>query len=104
MPAIHLIDKSLANNSTTIPPPRADVIPIQRGNMIQEGTRIGDGEEYRRFAFVDDGVSPRAVLGTPGYRFWNTGDEHNETGQSEEDPENKTKMMTTRTTKHRTAD
>jgi len=103
MPAIHLIDKSLANNSTTIPPPRADVIPIQRGKLIQEGTRIGDGEEYRRFAFVEDGVSPRAVLGTPGYRFWNTGDEHNEIGHIEEDPENRTKMMTKRMTKLETA-
>src|SRR5213594_4360503 len=103
MPAIHLVDKSLANNSTTIPPPRADVIPIHRGKLIQEGTRIGDGEEYRRFAFVEDGVSPRAVLGTPGYRFWNTGDEHNEIGHIEEDPENRTKMMTKRMTKLETA-
>src|SRR5213594_2461250 len=103
MPAIHLVDKSLANNSTTIPPPRADVIPIQRGKLIQEGTRIGDGEEYRRFAFVEDGISPRAALGTPGYRFWNTGDEHNEIGHIEEDPENRTKMMTKRMTKLETA-
>src|SRR2546426_1377821 len=103
MPAIHLIDKSLANNSTTIPPPKADLIPIQRGKLIQEGTRNGDGEEYRRFAFVDDGISPRAVLGMPGYRFWNTGDEHNEIGHIEEDPENRTKMMTKRMTKLETA-
>src|SRR2546428_5861518 len=103
MPSIHLIDKSLANNSTTIPPPKADLIPIQRGKLSQEGTRDGDGEEYRRFAFVDDGVSPRAVLGTPGYRFWNTGDEHNEIGHIEEDPENRTRMMTKRMTKLETA-
>src|SRR5881397_827490 len=103
MPAIHLIDKSLANNSTTISPPKADMIPIQRGKLIQEGTPIGDGEEYRRFAFVEDGVSPRAALGTPGYRFWNTGDEHNEMGHIEEDPENRTKMMTKRMTKLETA-
>src|SRR2546428_4673930 len=103
MPRIHLIDKSLANNSTTIPPPKADMIPIQRGKLIQEGTRNGDGEEYRRFAFVEDGISPRAVLGTPGYRFWNTADEHNEIGHIEEDPENRTRMMTKRMTKLETA-
>src|SRR5438445_1218289 len=103
MPAIHLIDKSLDNNSTTIHPPNDDMIPIQRGKIIQEGCRNGDGEEYRRFAFVDDGISPRAVLGTPGYRFWNTGDEHNEIGHIEEDPENRTKMMTKRMTKLETA-
>src|SRR2546428_158828 len=64
MPAIHLIDKGLANCSMTIPPPKADLIPIERGKLIQSnGNSPGDGEEYRRFEFTDDGVSPRAVLG-----------------------------------------
>jgi 2-oxoglutarate ferredoxin oxidoreductase subunit alpha len=103
MPSIHLVDKSLANNSTTIPALRADMIPIQRGKLIQDGDHNGDDGEYRRFAFEEDGISPRAVLGTPGHRFWNTGDEHNEMGHIEEDPENRTKMMTKRMTKLETA-
>jgi 2-oxoglutarate/2-oxoacid ferredoxin oxidoreductase subunit alpha len=103
MPTIHLVDKSLANNSMTITPPRPDLISIERGKLIQGKPPNGNGEEYRRFAFTGDGVSPRAVLGTPGYRFWNTGDEHNEMGHIEEDPDNRTRMMTKRMTKLDTA-
>src|SRR2546422_1704851 len=104
MPAIHLLDKGLANNSMTISPPKADLVPIQRGKLIQgDHQGNGDAEPYKRFAFTEDGVSPRAVLGMPGYRFWNTGDEHDEVGHIEEDPDNRVKMMTKRMTKLDTA-
>jgi 2-oxoglutarate ferredoxin oxidoreductase subunit alpha len=104
MPGIHLLDKGLANNSMTIPPPRADLVPIQRGKLIQgDGNGNGGVEPYRRFAFTEDGVSPRAVLGQKGYRFWNTGDEHDEMGHIEEDPDNRVKMMTKRMMKLETA-
>jgi len=104
MPSIHLIDKGLANNSMTITPPKGDLVPIQRGKLIQEDHQgNGDAEPYRRFAFTEDGVSPRAVLGMQGYRFWNTGDEHDEMGHIEEDPDNRVKMMTKRMTKLDTA-
>jgi 2-oxoglutarate ferredoxin oxidoreductase subunit alpha len=104
MPSIHLIDKGLANNSMTISPPKGDLVPIQRGKLIQgDHQGNGNGEPYRRFAFTEDGVSPRAVLGMPGYRFWNTGDEHDEMGHIEEDPDNRVKMMTKRMTKLETA-
>jgi 2-oxoglutarate/2-oxoacid ferredoxin oxidoreductase subunit alpha len=102
MPAIHLIDKSLANNSATIPPLRSDMVPIQRGKLINDGQGLGNGE-YHRFEFSDDGVSPRAALGMPGYRFWNSGDEHDTMGHIEEDPDNRIKMMTKRMTKLETA-
>ncbi len=101
MPAIHLIDKSLANSSATIPQLRSDMVPIQRGKLIQNGQPNGNGE-YHRFAFSDDGVSERAVLGS-GYRFWNSGDEHDEMGHIEEDPDNRINMMTKRMTKLETA-
>src|SRR5256712_3094528 len=104
MPSIHLIDKGLANNSMTISPPKADLVPIQRGKLMQgDHQGNGNGASYRRFAFTEDGVSPRAVLGMPGYRFWNTGDEHDEMGHIEEDPDNRVKMMTKRMTKLDTA-
>ena len=104
MPSIHLLDKGLANNSMTITPPKVDFVPIQRGKLIEPDHQgNGDAEPYRRFAFTEDGVSPRAVLGMPGYRFWNTGDEHDEMGHIEEDPDNRVKMMTKRMTKLDTA-
>src|SRR3989442_3738238 len=104
IPSLHLIDNGLANNSMTISPPKGDLVPIQRGKLIQgDHQGNGDAEPYRRFAFTEDGVSPRAVLGMPGYRFWNTGDEHDEVGHIEEDPDNRVKMMTKRMTKLDTA-
>ncbi len=104
MPSIHLIDKGLANCSMTILPPKADLIPIERGKLIQGGGQTtGNGGEYRRFEFTEDGVSPRAVLGTQGHRFWNSGDEHDEMGHIEEDPENRVRMMDKRMSKLETA-
>jgi 2-oxoglutarate/2-oxoacid ferredoxin oxidoreductase subunit alpha len=102
MPAIHLIDKSLANNSATIPQLRSDMVPIQRGKLINDGQSPSNGE-YHRFEFSDDGVSPRAVLGMPGHRFWNSGDEHDTMGHIEEDPDNRIKMMDKRMSKLETA-
>ena len=103
MPAIHLIDKSLANSSATIPQLRSDLVPIQRGKLINNGQSSENKGDYHRFAFSDDGVSPRAVLGMPGYRFWNSGDEHDTMGHIEEDPDNRIKMMDKRMTKLETA-
>jgi len=35
-------------------------------------------EEYKRFQFTPSGVSSRAILGTEGVIFWNSGYEHDE--------------------------
>jgi 2-oxoglutarate ferredoxin oxidoreductase subunit alpha len=58
---------------------------------------------YKRYAFVDDGVSPRAFLGSKHGIFWNTGDEHDETGHITEDPSNRVLMMDKRMRKLETA-
>src|SRR5438034_1286803 len=93
MPSIHLIDKSMANTSVTIPQLKADLVKISRGKMVENnGSTNGNSEPYHRFAFSPDGVSPRAVLGS-GHRFWNSGDEHDEMGHIEEDPFNRISMM-----------
>jgi len=103
MPSIHLIDKSMANTSVTIPQLKADLVKINRGKMVENnGSSNVNGEPYRRFAFSPDGISPRAVLGS-GHRFWNSGDEHDEMGHIEEDPFNRISMMDKRMTKLETA-
>lgn len=102
MPSIHLIDKSMANTSVTIPQLKSDLVKINRGKLIQNnGSSNGNGEPYKRFAFSPDGVSPRAALGTA--RFWNSGDEHDELGHIEEDPFNRIDMMDKRMGKLETA-
>ncbi len=47
-------------------------------------------------------MSPRAALGS-GHKFWNSGDEHDEAGHIEEDPDNRIKMMDKRMGKLETA-
>jgi 2-oxoglutarate/2-oxoacid ferredoxin oxidoreductase subunit alpha len=107
MPVIHIVDKSMANSNSTVMPPNPNLIPIQRGKLLISGyqppAEIHYNRGYKRFAFVEDGVSPRAVLGQKGFNFWNSGDEHNEFGHIEEDPDNRVKMMTKRMTKLETA-
>ena len=106
MPVIHIVDKSMANSNSTSKLPDQNLVPIQRGKLMIAGYKPEiqyDERGYKRFAFIEDGVSPRAVLGQKGFTFWNTGDEHNEFGHIEEDPENRVKMMTKRMTKLETA-
>lgn len=50
-------------------------VPIERGLVAP-----GNGEEYRRYAFTESGVSPRALPGTPGQMFVAASDEHDEAG------------------------
>lgn len=90
VPVIHLLDKGIANCVTAINPPTL--------GKIERGKRIGKGAwEYRRFAFGDDPISPRAFLGEE--LMWYTGDEHDESGHISEDPENRRRMYEKRMSK-----
>ncbi len=88
---IHLVDKALANSNGTVPVFDPDRVRLDRGELITDGW--GGREPYKRFAFTDTGVSPRAVIGHPGTVFWNTGDEHDELGHITEDPVLRNLMM-----------
>ncbi|MCL4517692.1 MAG: 2-oxoglutarate ferredoxin oxidoreductase subunit alpha, partial [Thaumarchaeota archaeon] len=105
LPVIHMLDKAMANSTISIPPLDSKPVPIERGKLISSGEYVpkNPNDHYKRFAFSEDGISPRAVLGLKGYTFWNTGDEHWEIGHISEDPENRVKMMTKRMTKLETA-
>ena len=93
LPVIHLVDKAMANSNMTIPVFDMKGIPIDRGQTIGDGGSLDVGEDYRRFRFTADGISPRALVGTPGAVFWNTGDEHDEVGHITEDPVLRDLMM-----------
>src|SRR6058998_3304913 len=88
---IHLVDKALANSNGTMPIFDPDQVRIDRGDLITDGWSGRD--PYKRFAFTESGVSPRALLGHPGTMFWNTGDEHDEKGHITEDPVLRNLMM-----------
>jgi len=91
VPVIHLLDKAMANCSQTYPVFDYDNVKIDRGEIVSE--KDLEGKEYKRFKFTETGVSPRAFLGTKNAVQWCTGDEHNESGNINEEPIIRRKMM-----------
>jgi len=88
VPVIHMMDKFLSSSVVTCKRFDPQKITINRGKLLDkiEG-------EYKRFAFTDDGISPRSRLGLDNGIFWNTGDESDEFGHISEDPQMRIKMM-----------
>ena len=95
MPVIHIVDKAMANTTITLPYFDPMKLDIDRGLFMGDGTPfvLGEGEEYMRFKFTENGISPRVPIGIPGATFWNTGDEHTEFGHITEDPVLRDRMM-----------
>ena len=91
MPVIHLLDKGMANASQTYPIFDYAKNKIDRGQIVTE--KELEGKEYKRFQFTETGVSPRAFLGTKNAVQWYTGDEHNESGNINEEPPVRSGMM-----------
>ena len=97
MPVIHLLDKGMANCSQTYPIFDYAKVKIDRGEIVTE--KDLEGKEYKRFRFTETGISPRAFLGTKNAIQWYSGDEHNESGNINEEPVNRRKMMEKRVQK-----
>jgi 2-oxoglutarate ferredoxin oxidoreductase subunit alpha len=91
MPVIHLLDKGMANSSQTYPVFDYAKVKIDRGLIV--GEKELEGKTYKRFQFTETGVSPRAFLGTKNGVQWCSGDEHNESGNINDEPINRRKMM-----------
>src|ERR1035437_4783085 len=91
MPVIHLLDKGMANSSQTYPVFDYGKVKIDRGLIV--GEKELEGKIYKRFQFTETGVSPRAFVGTKNGVQWCSGDEHNESGNINEEPIIRRKMM-----------
>jgi 2-oxoglutarate ferredoxin oxidoreductase subunit alpha len=103
-PVVHLVDKALANSTQTVTMFDLDQLRLKRGKILSEAELASlQNGGYKRFAFVEDGVSPRSLLGSKHGLFWNTGDEHDEIGHITEDPTNRVMMMDKRMAKLETA-
>jgi 2-oxoglutarate ferredoxin oxidoreductase subunit alpha len=102
LPGILMPDKNLANNSATIPAFDLAKVRIARGKLVseEETKRLSQDGGYKRYAFTEDGISPRAPLGQEGAVWWATGDEHVETGHITEDPVVRDRMMEKRMGKY----
>ncbi len=97
-PAIHLLDKALANFGKTFSYFDLSKVEIERGALLKD-SQLTAGADFNRFSFQENGISPRSVLGQPGGRTWYSGDEHLEDGHMSEDPINRDRMMEKRAQK-----
>ncbi len=69
-------------------------VTIDRGKLLT-GAELDTLPEraYKRFAFTEDGISPRAIPGHPKTVYPVMSDEHDEAGHITEDPVNRRRMM-----------
>lgn len=91
LPVFVLTEQALCQSKTTLAPFDLDTVEIDRGTFIDEGELVFG--EYKRFAFTDDGVSPRVVPGVPGGMHLAAGSEHNDAGVITENANNRARMM-----------
>lgn len=98
-PVIHLVEKNIANSWALVSLDVVKRIRISRGRLVGEAVK-----NYKRFELTEDGVSPRAFIGTPGVVMWYTGDEHDEHGHITEDPNTRYEMYLKRMKKLEKAD
>ncbi len=104
-PVIVLSDHFLATSLQTVPPEALDFeqVTIERGPMLTSEELDALEVEYKRFAFTESGVSPRAPFGHPKAVFSSASDEHDEYGHIVEDAENRRRMTEKRMQKLETA-
>ncbi|MGD8489158.1 MAG: 2-oxoacid:acceptor oxidoreductase subunit alpha [Anaerolineae bacterium] len=104
-PILVLSDQLLASSVRTVEVEDIDFdkVEIDRGKLLSSEELDSLTEPYKRHAFTEDGISPRAVPGHPKAVYATASDEHNELGHITEDMDNRTKMMTKRMTKLETA-
>ena len=102
-PVFVMTDTLLASSLQTVDAGEIDFrsVIIDRGKTLD-----GSGpapEDYKRFEYSEDGVSPRAFPGNPTAIVTASSDEHNEAGHISEDSEIRTRMMRKRMQKLETA-
>jgi len=77
VPVIILLDLYLSERVETLDPDEINLdVKIDRGWIVKEG----EIKDYKRYMITENGVSPRALPGTPGYMHVAASDEHDEKG------------------------
>ncbi len=92
---IVLADHFLATSLRDLEPEALDfeAVTIERGELLTDADLDALEMEYKRHAFTESGISPRAIPGHPRGVFAPSSDEHDEYGYIEEDAANRTRMM-----------
>lgn len=97
-PVILLSDKQLSESYLSIDPQNLLAEPIKRGKKADSTAE----DQFKRYEFSSDGISPYSVPWTEHTTFIATSYEHDEYGSTNEDPTMKGKMMEKRAQKLKT--
>jgi len=94
-PVILMTDLALSMATQTVPHLNYDAATINRGKIATEEqlAEVPAGQLFKRYAYEDDGISPRVFPGTKGGLHHVTGVEHNEFGRPDEGAVNRNSMM-----------
>ena len=90
LPVLILSDHYLAGSYFTTDKFDLNRVTIDRGLLFTENK---GGSEYKRHAYTESGISPRAYPGDKNALVVTDSDEHDEAGHLIEDAETRTKMM-----------
>ncbi|MBV8581406.1 MAG: 2-oxoacid:acceptor oxidoreductase subunit alpha [Candidatus Eremiobacteraeota bacterium] len=91
LPVFVLTEQALCQSKATLPPFDLGAVVVDRGELIDAGEVVFG--EYKRFAFTENGVSPRVIPGVPGGMHLAPGSEHNDAGVITENARNRARMM-----------
>jgi 2-oxoglutarate ferredoxin oxidoreductase subunit alpha len=93
-PVILITDLALSLAKQTVEPLRREAVEINRGKLVTEVDPSQlNGQLFKRYAFTEDGISPRVIPGVKGGIHHVTGVEHNEVGRPDESAANRERMM-----------
>ena len=90
IPVLIITDHNLANSYFTSEKFDLSKVSIDRGILYDKNKSTG---EYKRYAYTESGISPRAFPGDRNALVVADSDEHDEAGHLIEDAETRTRMM-----------
>jgi 2-oxoglutarate/2-oxoacid ferredoxin oxidoreductase subunit alpha len=92
IPVILISDRYLSESLKTTAPFNLEGMKIDRGKLLNEA-QLAEVHGYKRYEDTEDGVSPRALPGMRSGWFDASGDDHYESGETNEDPGIRVKLM-----------
>ncbi|MCJ7580005.1 MAG: 2-oxoacid:acceptor oxidoreductase subunit alpha [Candidatus Aminicenantes bacterium] len=92
VPVVLLTEQDFGQNYRSVKKFDLSKIKIDRGKLLSED-KLKNIKNYKRYEFTPDGISPRALPSMKNGIHMVEGNEHDEKGYRDEDPENRIRMM-----------
>jgi 2-oxoacid:acceptor oxidoreductase, alpha subunit len=99
VPVIVMTDLQLSLGKQSCEPLDYGRIEIKRGKLVSDTPPLEPNEQFKRYEWTEDGISPRVLPGEKGGLHHVTGVEHDQIGRPSESADNRRKMMDKRLNK-----